>query len=176
MAESAVQHKSLLFLTLSNSRTEECSSSYAQVLLISMMGSSVDREQPGVCLFIWDPPPYSHCSFPRRSKAWVLTCSLVWQSCSQAGSQCSGEPLGFVSGAQIPISDAFELLLRGATTAGLLLGCLPRAGSYSSLEHWLQKAAFLNPDKANQWQESVHSSSFLPFLLLFLSRSGGGFL
>lgn len=32
------------------------------------------------------------------------------------------------------------------------------------------KAAFLNPDKANQWQESVHSSSFLPFLLLFLSK------
>lgn len=90
-AESAIQHKTLLFLTLSNSRTEECSSPYAQVLLISMVGSSVDRDQPGLCLFGIFP------FFPSwKIQAWVLTCPLVWQSCSQAGSQCSGEHLGFL--------------------------------------------------------------------------------
>ncbi|KAF2986563.1 hypothetical protein EK904_009187 [Melospiza melodia maxima] len=47
-AESAIQHKTLLFLTLSKSRTEECSSLYAQILLISMVGSSMDRDQPGL--------------------------------------------------------------------------------------------------------------------------------
>lgn len=50
-AESAIQHKTLLFLTLSKSRTEECSSPYAQILLISMVGSSMDPDQPGLCLF-----------------------------------------------------------------------------------------------------------------------------
>lgn len=36
---------------LSNSRTEECSSPYAQVIFISTVGSSVDRDEPGVCLY-----------------------------------------------------------------------------------------------------------------------------
>lgn len=175
MAESAIQHKTLLFLTLSNSRTEECSNSYAQVILISMVGSSMNRDQPGVCLFGIHPhiPILSFLEDPRLGFWLVL---FVWQSCSQAGSQCSGELLGFVSGGQISVSDAFELLLREPQLQGCSLAASPGQVLNSSLEHWLQKLLFLNPDKANQWQESVHSSSFLPFLLLFVSRSGGGFL
>lgn len=49
--------------------------------------------RPAWGLFVWDPPLYSHSFLPRRSKAWVLTCPLVWQSCSQR----SGDPLGFWS-------------------------------------------------------------------------------
>lgn len=85
---------------------------------------------PAWGLFVWDPPLYSHSFLPRRSKAWVQTCPLVWQSCSWAG---SGEPLGSISGAQIPVSDAFELLLGGATTAGLLLATRPRLPSLGQL-------------------------------------------
>lgn len=112
--------KLFLFLTLSNSRTEECSSSYAQIILISMVGSSMDRDQPGVCLCGIHPriPILSFLEDPRLGFRLVL----VWQSCSRAG---SGEPLGSVSGAQIPLSDAFKLLLGGATTAGLLLATCP---------------------------------------------------
>lgn len=108
--------KLFLFLTLSNSRTEECSSSYAQIILISMVGSSMDRDQPGVCLCGIHPciPILSFLEDPRLGFRLVLLFG-----------RAAPKPLGSISGAQIPLSDAFKLLLGGATTAGLLLATRP---------------------------------------------------
>lgn len=82
---------------------------------------------------------------------WSFSCVTLW-SPSSPSLWCLRAPPG------------------GATDAGLLLDTspyaawtmrLPRADSYTSLEHWLQKLLFYF-NETNKWKESVHISSFLP--------------
>lgn len=76
----------------------------------------MDRDQPGVCLCGIHPriPILSFLEDPRLGFRLVLLFG-----------RAAPKPLGSISGAQIPLSDAFKLLLGGATTAGLLLATRP---------------------------------------------------
>lgn len=124
-------------------------------------------------LFVWDPPlDIPLLSFPEDPRLGFRFVLLFGRAVPSA----LGNPWVLSPCPQIPISDAFELLLGGATTAGLLLGCLPRAGSYSSLEHWLQKLLFLILTKQTNGKNLYIVLVFYLFLLLFLSTPGGGFL
>lgn len=87
-------------------------------------------------------PGYSHSFFPEDPRLGFRLVLLFGRAAPRQAPSALGNPWDLSPCPQIPISDAFELLLGGATTAGLFLGCLPRAGSYSSLEHWLQKLLF----------------------------------
>lgn len=130
--------KLFLFLTLSNSRTEECSRSYAQIILISMVGSSMDRDQPGVCLCGIHSriPILSFLEDPRLEFRLVL---LFGRAAPGQAPSALGNPWDPSLEPKFPSlmpSSSFlgEPQLQGCSLPHVL-GCLPRAGSYSSLEH-----------------------------------------
>lgn len=137
MAESAIQHKTLLFFTLSNSRTEECWNSYAQIILISMVGSSMDRDQPGVCLFGIHPhiPIFSFLEDPRLGFWLVLLFGRAAPSALGNPWDLSLEPK-FLS---LMPSSSF---LGEPQLQGCSLAASPGQVLNSSLEHWLQKLLF----------------------------------
>lgn len=136
----------------------------------------MDRAQPGVGLCGIHPciPILSFLEDPRLGFRLVLLFGRA------APGQALGNPWDpslepkFLS--LMPSSSFLgEPQLQGCSLPHIL-GCLPQGSFLLQSGTLAPKAAFFNPDEANQWEESVHSSSFLPFLLLFLWRPGGGFL
>lgn len=136
-----------LLIVLLKCRIEECSSYFCTSCFYFHGGISygVHLLHPQIRSCV-RPTHVPHSFLSRRSNTCFHTCPVLWKRSSWQESWCHwGASVGF------PSPRCLRAPPEGATDAGLLLDTrpraawttrLPRARSYISLEHWLQKLLF----------------------------------